>query len=164
MPYRMLFDVPLRFGSQHTAIIFPAADLGRTCVQADAVRYVNALRDLESLASSGAVRLADRVRQVLRSLLVNGQVEPTDLVGVASLFSLHPRTLNRRLRLEGTTFDALRGEARYQLACRLLRDTRLSTTDIARALGYSGASAFAHAFRRWSGITARVWRSRHRST
>jgi len=41
----------------------------------------------------------------------------------------------------------------------LLTDTQVPLAHIAAALGYSEASAFTRAFRRWSGQTPRTWRS-----
>jgi AraC-like DNA-binding protein len=78
---------------------------------------------------------------------------------VARLFAIHPRTLNRRLHAEGTTFNALLSEIRYNVARQLLRDTHLQTADIALILGYAESASFNHAFRRWSATTATAWRS-----
>jgi AraC-like DNA-binding protein len=41
----------------------------------------------------------------------------------------------------------------------LLQDTQVPLGQIAAALGYSEASAFTRAFRRWSGETPTAWRS-----
>jgi AraC-like DNA-binding protein len=82
-----------------------------------------------------------------------------DLKKVAGLLAVHPRTLNRRLSADGTTFSALQADVRYEVARQLLRDTRMSIADIAFALGYAESAPFDRAFRRWSGITATAWRS-----
>jgi AraC-like DNA-binding protein len=70
-------------------------------------------------------------------------------------------TLNRRLRDQGASFRALLGQTRYEIACQLLRDTRLATQDVASALGYADVTAFARAFRCWSETTPAAWRSAH---
>lgn len=77
----------------------------------------------------------------------------------AALFGIHRRTLHRRLKREGVTFDALVEDVRADLAQELLaaRNTRLS--EIAGTLGYADVSAFSRAFRRWFGTTPARWRS-----
>jgi AraC-like DNA-binding protein len=77
---------------------------------------------------------------------------------VADLFAIHRRTLNRRLRAQGTTFKALVDETRYEVARQLLRDTRIPVAQVAAALDYSDPASFDRAFRRWSGTTPSAWR------
>ena len=85
----------------------------------------------------------------------------TSLAEVSKLFSIHPRTLNRRLRDQGTSFKALIDAMRYDMARQLLRDTRLPAAEIAAALDYSEPAAFNRAFRRWSGMAPLAWRAVH---
>jgi AraC-like DNA-binding protein len=61
--------------------------------------------------------------------------------------------LNRRLKAEGTTFQKLLDEVRFEAACQLLDTGRIPITEIAVSLGYAETSAFSRAFRRWSGTT-----------
>ena len=50
-------------------------------------------------------------------------------------------------------------EIRFEIARQLLEDTEVPLAQIAAALGYSEASAFTRAFRRWSGQTPTAWRA-----
>jgi AraC-like DNA-binding protein len=77
----------------------------------------------------------------------------------AQLFSLHERTMRRRLEADGTTFQQLLNEARFEVAQQLLRETLLAAAEIAAILGYSNPGAFTRAFRGWSGSTPRRWRN-----
>ena len=70
---------------------------------------------------------------------------------VASQFVLHPKTLQRRLRAEGTTFPALVDQVRKETAERYLRDTDLSLTRLAREVGYAERSVLTRSCRRWFG-------------
>jgi AraC-like DNA-binding protein len=165
-PFRDHFRARLRFMADQAGVVFPSADLQRRLPSADPVRYAAALRDLESLDVFSGYRLADKVLRVLRHSMVSGAglgEAAFDRATVAGLFALHPRTLNRRLRAEGTRFSALLAAARYDIARELLRDTRLPIDAVARMLGYSDTVSFIHAFRRWSGTTATAWRTDHRS-
>lgn len=88
----------------------------------------------------------------------------TSLEEIAGEFSMQPRTLNRRLQAEGTTFRELISEARFEVACQLLKVTRMRIADIALALGYANATGFSHAFQRWSGVAPSEWRSSDRNS
>jgi AraC-like DNA-binding protein len=160
--FRAHFGRRLRFRAQQAAIVFPAADLRHPSANADPDRYSATLRDLYSLDASYGGGLTDKVRRLLRRLMVTGtclSAPALDRTAVATLLELHPRSLNRRLRAEGTTFAALLDACRYDIARELLRDTRLCVQDVAILLGYAERASFDHAFRRWSGMTPTAWRS-----
>jgi len=93
---------------------------------------------------------------VVRAGLIVGQYSADQ---TAALFGMQRRTLSRRLREEGTTFEALLAEIRYETARQLLTDTRMPMHNIAEAIGYAEVSVFTRAFKRWSGTTPSVWRS-----
>ena len=96
---------------------------------------------------------------MLRSGLLAGHASAEK---VAALFSMHRRTLTRRLAAHGTSFSDLVEECRFEIAQRMLGSTNLDITGIAAALDYADASAFTRAFRRWSGTTPAAWRARRR--
>jgi AraC-like DNA-binding protein len=72
---------------------------------------------------------------------------------------MHPRTLQRRLREEGTTFEAIKDEARQDLAQRYLAQPDVPLTQITALLGYSEQSALGRSCRRWFGATPREMRA-----
>ena len=80
------------------------------------------------------------------------------MVDVAERLGLHPRAMRRRLRGEGTTFEAIKDEVRYAAARELLMLGALGIADISFTLDYATASSFVHAFRRWSGESPGLWR------
>lgn len=75
----------------------------------------------------------------------------------ATALGLSARTLRRALQEDGTTFVALRERVRERLALAWL-DT-LSDARLAARLGYSDATAFRRAFRRWTDKTPAQVRS-----
>ena len=101
------------------------------------------------------------VSRVLRARVI---FPNPSLEEIANELSMQPRTLNRRLQAEGTTFRELISEARFEVACRLLKVTSMQIADIARALGYANAAGFSHAFQRWSGTPPSEWRSNYRDS
>ncbi len=96
--------------------------------------------------------LAAVVSVAIRGLLPLG--EPS-LADVARRCGMGERTLQRRLRERGVTFRALVDEVRREAALVQLSDANVSVAEVAFALGFSGPSAFHHAFRRWTGKSPR---------
>jgi AraC-like DNA-binding protein len=59
---------------------------------------------------------------------------------------------------DGTSFRKLSTEVRRQKAIELLQDDRLTIADIADRLGFSDASSFSQAFKRWHGVAPVLYR------
>ena len=79
---------------------------------------------------------------------------------MAGRLSVHRRTLNRRLKSEGTGFKTIVDEMRSAMARHMLADTELPLAHIAAALDFSEPAAFTRAFQRWSGgVPPSVWRA-----
>jgi AraC-like DNA-binding protein len=151
-----LFEAPVDFAQPHDALHFPASHLDLPLVSASprAVRHLDRLLD-ELLASrperSG---LAEQVRAALAADLRSGP----SLDDVAARLGTTPRSLQRRLRAEGSSFLDLLDELRRELSQRYLAEAELSLAEVAFALGFAEQSAFQRAFRRWMGTTPAEWR------
>jgi AraC-like DNA-binding protein len=92
-----------------------------------------------------APRWIDSFRRVLAECLDDQAL----LLSVAARrMAISPRTLQRLLKWEGTTWRVEVDAARRAKAARLQR-AGLSTSQIARRLGYSDARALRRAARRW---------------
>jgi AraC-like DNA-binding protein len=143
-PYRRFFQASCRFDSDRTAIFFPARWLTHAMPTADLKR----LRSLEGQAQAIGIELVDQLRRTLRILLLLGKCSAGEL---AELLLMHRRTLSRRLKSQGTTFQKVLDEVRLEAARQLLDVTKLPISEIAASLGYAESSAFTRAFRRWSG-------------
>jgi AraC-like DNA-binding protein len=154
-PFRRYFGAPVRYNADRAALVFPATLLDRPIPGADPAVCRAALALVDELERAGSRSTGPAVRRVLRAMLVSGHASED---GVAAAFSMHRRTLNRRLRGEGTTFRRLLEETRFEVARQLLRDTDAAVDQIAGGLGYSGSTAFGRAFKRWSGLAPHAWR------
>ena len=99
----------------------------------------------------GAVRAA-----ILRELTLG---EPT-LAVVAERMRIGARTFQRRLATHGITYQTLLDHVRRDEALARLQTPDVSVASVALALGYRDASAFHHAFRRWTGQSPRQVRGR----
>ena len=101
--------------------------------------------------------VAVRVRHALQRTLGAAQGGKT---AVAALLGMHPRTLQRHLAAEHTSFEALREALRQEMALRYLCETRIPLTQLAGLLGHSEQSVFTRACRRWFGMTPSAVRRR----
>ena len=66
---------------------------------------------------------------------------------------------SRRLSEEGTTFKEVLDNLREELACEHLRQNNVSIQDLSSMLGFSDASTFSRAFKRWTGRRPSITRS-----
>jgi AraC-like DNA-binding protein len=95
-----------------------------------------------------APSLVDEVRGAIDDELRHGDV---DIERVARRVGVTPRSLQRRLRDEGTSYRELVDTIRHKRAVDLLQ-RGVPFSDIAERLGFSEARAFRRAFRRWTGL------------
>ena len=161
IPYRRLFQAPVRFDEETAALVFPARWLVNRISGREMVFHELFAERIAELEAAPEVDFRDELRRILRSTLLNSSCSAGT---VANLFSMHRRTLNRRLRAEGTGFRTIVEEMRFEIACQMLAGTTMPLIQIAAALSFSEASAFSRAFRRWSGQTPTAWRAEHSGT
>ncbi len=159
-PYRRQFRARLIFGAEYAGVVFPSSLLKRPLGGADALMHQEIMRTIEVQEALEAGDLVAQLRRVLRRLMIGGACHEDTCMGqVSSLFAIHRRTLNRRLRAQGTSFKELIDASRYDIARQLLRDTQQPVAEVAAALDYADSAAFTRAFRRWSGSTPAAWRT-----
>jgi AraC-like DNA-binding protein len=158
-PYRQFFQAPLCFDADQTAMVFRTSFLARKVYLADPLLRQHFVQHLLQIRRYSSQTFPEKIHQALLLLLGS---ERCTLEKLSGHFSLHPRTLNRRLQEAGTSFRELYNRARHDMACQLLRDSNSSIDAIAALLGYSGTTAFNRAFSQWEGTPPSTWRRRQR--
>lgn len=153
-PFRQAFPRHLRFDAEFTGLRFQAAVLHRPVPAADCNRFQIAEAQVAAIARRS---LTNDLRRALRVELMRGDASGDR---VAQMLKLHRRTLNRRLKEIGTTFQAVLDEVRLDAARHHLLLTKMPLVDISAALGYGDVSSFTRAFRRWTGTTPDAFRRR----
>ncbi|MEU9342688.1 AraC family transcriptional regulator [Streptomyces sp. NPDC048278] len=78
---------------------------------------------------------------------------PTRIETVAGWLHMHPRTLQRRLAREGTSFQSIVDDVRRTAAHRLLTGTDMPFSQVASLIELAGQAALTRAVRRWFGRT-----------
>jgi AraC-like DNA-binding protein len=150
--HRRIFRCPLRFSRPFNEIMFDAALLDLAVVEADPVLCEVLERHAEELLTRFPRRggVAEEVRRLLFDALRGGD---PGLDSVARRLGLSARTLQRKLKEEGTSHQELLEEMRRDLSERYLREPHMAICEVAYLLGFSEPSAFHRAFRRWTGTT-----------
>jgi len=146
--YSRVLKCPTYFGQQDDCIVFHEADMDRPILAAD--EQLASLLDNMALnqMSHMARRFSTKVRECLLKELSNGEISKR---GTAALMHMTERTLLRRLKDEGTTFQEVLDHLREGLAYEYLRRPNLTVQDVSSMLGFSDASTFSRAFKRWTG-------------
>lgn len=148
--YQRIFRCPVLFEQADNALVFAKRLLATPLGQADA--QVRLMLDAYADRLLGEIQqghsVLDRARlELSRQLPEVG----ADLQQIAARLALSPRTLQRRLREAGLSFNQLVDETRQQLVLHYLRDPALELTEIAFLVGFSEPGSLARAFRRWTG-------------
>ncbi len=155
--YEEFFGARVRFGRPAALLRLPSS-LGDLplAVHDETVRQM-ALDFLERQSPAGTVLLTSRTAGALQQLLGTGSA---GIDAVARLLDLHPRTLQRRLADEGTSFAAVLDDVRRDTARRYLVTTDLPLSQVAGLLGFSEQAVLNRACRRWWDLTPREVRRR----
>ncbi|MBO9663320.1 AraC family transcriptional regulator [Dokdonella sp.] len=144
--YARFFGAPVRFAQAYAALRVPVAFLEAPLPDFNETLRTLAVNYLERNYSDREHSLSARVRLILSKSLGSSQSE---IGGVAALLAMHPRTLQRQLAEEESTFESIRDQVRRQAALRYLVSTELALTQIATLLGLSEQSALTRCCRRW---------------
>ena len=150
-------QAPVQFGVKHNLLVFSARDLEHRLDRANA-DFQHIL--LQLVAETNANRGEDFARQVsavIRESLLAGDVSAQQ---IAIRLCISPRTLRRRLSGQGTNFETLQEQTRFEVARELLEHSTASITHIADLLGYAHSSALSRAFRRWAALSPRNYRNK----
>jgi AraC-like DNA-binding protein len=158
-PYRKFFQTHLQFNADQNAIVFLSSWLNRPVKEAHPKLYELVQQQIDSLEARQGYNFTDQVSEVLRAAILRGNCTADR---VAALFSMHPRTLHRRLKSSGVGYQELVDAVSYSLAEQLLTDTNLTVHQIAINLHYADARSFIRAFQRWTGTTPARWRARQK--
>ena len=155
--YEEFFGCPVAFAGRQNCAVYTPAVTGLVVPNASeellALLRERANRMLGRL--SRGTGIAGRVASLLASQLDSAV---PDKSVIAAQLGMSERTLQRRLREEGTTYQATLDSTRRYLARDLLRNTQLPLADVAAQLGFSEQSTFFRAFRRWEGATPGQYR------
>lgn len=156
-----VFQARLRYGQPHFGLSFDARWL-----QLPIVQNKQTLREFLQQAPANLLvkyrdktSITERIRRLLRSHL-RGEMPSLD--EVSRVLGMTPQTLRRRMQEEGQGFQSLKDDLRRDAAIEYLARPDMTLLDIADQLGFSEASTFHRAFKKWTGVAPGEYRQRHR--
>lgn len=158
--YTELLGAPVHFAREVNAIGLHRKDFERA-----RPLYSEATFDRLRQAADEVLReitvhsFRERVGAILRRRLPRQTISMTD---VSRALHVSPRTLQRKLAAEGTSFKELVDWIRHGVAVAAVRDG-LTVHQIARATGFTEDASFCRAFRRWTGTTVADFRAREQT-
>lgn len=155
--YDRVFKVPISFSSRRNALLIDEDFL--TIKLPPPNRYVfgvlceRAEKLLIELQASRTARA--QVEAAVIPILHTGEV---DMASIAKRLGMSPSTLYRRLRDEGAHYETVIDELRRTMAQHFLNARKTSVNEVAYLVGFSDASAFSRAFKRWVGKSPSEYR------
>ena len=147
--YEDFFGCPVRYDADYTGFTIPL-DVVRRPLPAKNRDLARAndriLRDLERRLLDGS--MLGRVKNAILDCLPDGKPSAQ---GIARKLAVSPRTLQRKLQEEGTTFQAVLDGVRKELAEDYIRSGEYDLQTITYLTGFANPPAFSRAYKKWTG-------------
>lgn len=153
--YRAHFGVDIRFGQPMNGLVFAQRDFDLPIPDRDPQLFELVSDFIEQRFPAREPGLGTRVRAIVERSLIAGSCTH---VGVAAVLGMQPRTLQRRLRAEGSSFEAIKDEVRRRVALRYLKQPDIPLIRVAELLGYSSTSVLSRSCHRWYSASPRELR------
>ena len=148
--FARVLGLPCRFATPYNAVVAPPVDADGPLPRSDEA-LCELLEEQAADKLSRVPRGDDFVEQVRGQIAASLTKGDPSAEGVAAALKLSARTLRRRLSAGGVSHQRLLDEVRCELATKALLQRGASVGEVAYLLGFSDASAFHKAFRRWTG-------------
>ena len=155
--YSQIFQSPLLFGQEKSGIVFKKEYLDvrnpdpQPYIKEILARHADKLK-IKLEKSKG---FQDKVRKII---IENLDSKDVSMEMISNELNLSIRTLYRKLKEEDISYKALLIDIKKQLARAYLQETSFTINDISYLLGFSEASAFHRAFKRWFGMNPSEYR------
>lgn len=149
-------DAEVLFGQSHNAIVYTNKDWHfkqrkvNPAVQAQMLELAN-----QQLAQLTPQPFSERVMTLIKNQPWLSRAE------LAKSLAVSERTLTRRLEKAGISYHSLSQNIRKQYALTQICIPQVTQASLAEYLGYSDESAFAKAFKRWTGTGVRQYRQKY---
>jgi AraC-like DNA-binding protein len=154
--YRELFECPVFFGRPEDLVHVDVSYLDRHTLTGNPHMAEVCRRQCSDLLEK--LKRNDELLDSVREIIVSSLGEAPQLSEVAARLAMSPRTLRRRLQERNTTYKHIVDEVRSELAKEYLSTTGLSVDQIAGRIGFTEATTFRRAFKKWTGLNIREFR------
>lgn len=138
------------FSATQSKVIIPAEYLSRPGVHPNPVMLKILVKQCDQLL--GQLQSHQSISAQARTAIAAIPGHYPTASSVAQKIGLSPRTLSRRLKEQGTTFQLLVNEVKTQRAVNYLQTTEMSIEQVATLVGFSDSANFRRAFVSWTGM------------
>jgi AraC-like DNA-binding protein len=149
--YASMFNCPVEFNARIMEWHFDDSARGLPMPNANPMTAIVCQRFCEQILAkqSGGSELS----LAIRTALINRPGRFAHVDEIAAQLDMSQRTLHRRLALEDLSYQAIVDDVRFKVAEEYLERTSLSVEQIAERVGFSDASNFRKAFKKWTGVS-----------
>lgn len=155
--YRRYFGCAVRFGQSEDGVTFSESDLACPIIHPDSQLYQAVTSFIDASFTRYRPPLYAQARGVIMQLL---GTEHCTNERIAAALNLHLRTLHRRLREEGTSFQQLKDEVRRDAMLYYIQQTELHFAAVSEKLGFAEQAVLTRTCRRWFSTSPTELRSR----
>ncbi|WP_076414250.1 AraC family transcriptional regulator [Shewanella sp. UCD-KL12] len=146
-PFESLFSCPIHFNADSNRIYFSNESLNTPFPSANrelAIRNDAAIEEYLNRLSSQSFS-----SKVAKEIVISMSLGNPDREAIAKVFHMSSRNLQRKLKLENTTFSDQLDLIRKRLALTYILESELAIIEISFRLGFKDPSNFTRAFKRW---------------
>ena len=160
--YERLFGCKPRFSSPANALIFDEAFLRLPVLQPNRELLVVFERYAREVLKrlQADVSYADKVKGTIVEVL---RGESLSIGQIAARLNTSVRSLQLKLKEQGTNYRSILADTRRDLAFEYLKDDDVPLEEIAYLLGFSESSVFHRTFKRWTNVTPGLYRKEART-
>ena len=143
------FNAPIEYDARETALFFIQDQVEKPLPTGNVeLAHANDKIVKDYLSHLDKTHIAMQVKSKIVDLLSSGMVTEQEM---ANALNMSLRSLQRKLREEGTSYKEILEDTRRDLANKYIQNSRLSISEISFLLGFSEISNFSRAFKRWNG-------------
>jgi AraC-like DNA-binding protein len=157
MPYKRTFDVPIDFEADSCGVVFHSADLNIKLPQHDANLHQNLYQHAQAINDSKPRDFKEEIRVLIRK---NLEVQQIGEEHITRFFPFERRTLQRKLKTEGTSYRELLNEVRISMAKEIMANSNIPITRLSDRLCFCDLANFTKSFKQYTGMTPRDWRQK----
>lgn len=158
--YRRYFGCEIRFGQNEDGVVFSELDLASPIVDPDSQVYEKATSFIDAKFTRHRPPLDAQVRGVIMQCLGTDRCRNER---IAAELNLHPKTMQRALKANGTSFQKIKDEVRRDLLLYFLTQTQLDFARLSERLGFTEQSVMTRYCNRWFSMPPTKLRAQGRS-
>ncbi|MGC3947606.1 MAG: AraC family transcriptional regulator ligand-binding domain-containing protein [Chryseolinea sp.] len=146
--YERIFRADIQFNTNRNTITFRKSDLLRQVVSHDKSLFVrfNDILEKKLQSMNAQETLTDKIGH---AILLDFKGNSPSVEVMATHMNMTPRTIQRKLKEEQTTYRIIAARFKRELATVVMENNKFGVSEVARMLGYSDSSALRKAMKKW---------------